>query len=318
MISLFIGIVCVGLDIYVQFFCPMLIDSRNPVIFKVNPSTSATLFVRNLSDKHLIHSPRLLLCLIRMASLSSQLKAGIYQITPGESAWQFLQRVAMGDVLRLPFRILDGTTLRDVIASLQKAPYLNHAAIDWSSISASYPSAEGLLLADTYLYEAQSLSQKLIHQAHQNLVQYLQKSWENRSKELPYQTSYELLIVASIIEKEASDPKEKRLISGVIVNRLAKKMPLQMDPTVIYAKTPRLQEKLTHEDLSIDSPYNTYRYRGLPPTPIAMVGKDAIDAAAHPEASNYLYFVAKGDGTHYFSANYEQQKQAILRYIKAP
>ena len=131
---------------------------------------------------------------------------------------------------------------------------------------------------------------------------------------MPYQSPYELLIAASIIEKESALPAERRLISGVIVNRLHKHMPLQMDPTVIYALGPSYKGSLSHEQLSIDSPYNTYQYRGLPPTPIAAVSRDALNAARDPDTQGYLYFVAKGDGSHAFSLNYLAHRQAIQRY----
>jgi UPF0755 protein len=124
------------------------------------------------------------------------------------------------------------------------------------------------------------------------------------------------LIVASILEKEAALPKERRLISGVIVNRLKNHMMLQMDPTVIYGLGEAYQGTLTHQQMTIDSPYNTYLYKGLPPTPIAMVSVDAIDAASHPEVSAYLYFVAKGDGTHEFNTTYAKHREAINQYMR--
>ena len=130
---------------------------------------------------------------------------------------------------------------------------------------------------------------------------------------MPYTTPYQLLVVASILEKEAASPEEKRLISGVIVNRLKKKMRLQMDPTVIYGEDKCYARRQPHDDLGTVSPYNTYRHHGLPPTPIAMVGKDALSAAAHPTMTNYLYFVARGDGMHDFSETYEEQRRAIAR-----
>ena len=193
---------------------------------------------------------------------------------------------------------------------------------DWQTIrhpervTLPLPSSEGLLLADTYQYNACSQARDVLNRAHSNLQHYLEASWQQRAANLPYKTPYDLLIAASIIEKETANSNEKRLISSVIVNRLRKFMPLQMDPTVIYGLGTAYTGKLTHNDLQIDSPYNTYRYRGLPPTPIAMVGKDAIDAAAHPASTNFLYFVARGDGTHYFSTSYNEQKSAIARYIK--
>lgn len=315
-ILFFIGFTIVSLDFYRLFYRPMVVGKNEDTIVRVDKFTSASSLVRLLEARHFIQSKRLFLLFIRMQNLSQHLKAGVYQIIEGESAAAFLYRVAAGDVLKEPFRIIEGTTQAQVSTNLEHAVYLTYHENDWQAIAATFPSAEGLLLADTYLYDAGSQSSDLLQRAHKNLQQFLASSWQQRSSDLPYKTSYELLIAASILEKEAAKPREKRLIAGVIVNRLRKNMPLQMDPTVIYALGTHYTGKLSRDDLHIDSPYNTYRYRGLPPTPIAMVGKDAIDAAAHPEPTDYLYFVARGDGTHYFSVTYEQQKQAISRYIR--
>jgi UPF0755 protein len=312
----YIGLTMVGFDIYRLFYRPMVVSNSEPNIVQIDKSTSASSLVQTLAARHFIQSKRALLTFIRLRGLSQQLKAGVYQIVEGESAAHFLNRVAAGDVLIESFRIIDGTTAAQVSAHLEKAIYLTYHAADWAAIAGTHSSAEGLLLADTYHYDAGSQSNDLLEHAHKNLQQFLEYSWQQRSPNLPYKTSYELLIAASILEKEAAVPREKRLIAGVIANRLRKNMPLQMDPTVIYALGAQYTGKLTREDLHIDSPFNTYRYRGLPPTPIAMVGKDAIDAAAHPEVTDYLYFVARGDGSHYFSVNYDQQKQAVSRYIR--
>ena len=301
---------------YLLFYRSMVVASKEPIIVHVDKSMSATSLVQMLESRHFISSTRLLLMYIRIEGLSQQLKAGVYQIADGESAVHFLQRVAAGDVMVESFHIIEGTTQAQVSANLTQAPYLTYNEADWHAIAALHSSAEGLLLADTYHYDAGSQSKELLEQAHKNLEQFLEHSWQQRSPGLPYKTSYELLIAASILEKEAALPREKYLISGVICNRLRKHMPLQMDPTVIYALGVRYTGKLTRDDLKVDSPYNSYRYRGLPPTPIAMVGKEAINAAAHPEPTDYLYFVARGDGSHYFSVNYEQQKQAVARYIR--
>ena len=311
-----IGFTIVSFNLYQLFVRPMVNDKNKPVIISVDKSTSAFSLVQMLKTRHFIQSKRLLLTFIRMQGLSQQLKAGVYQIIDGESAAHFLYRVAAGDVLIASFRIIEGTTEAQVANNLEHAAYLTYNANDWQAVAATHPSAEGLLLADTYHYDAGSKSIDLLEHAHKNLQQFLESSWQQRSPGLPYKTSYELLIAASILEKEAADPREKRLIAGVIINRLRKNMPLQMDPTVIYALGAGYTGKLSRENLHIDSPYNTYRYRGLPPTPIAMVGKDAINAAANPEPTDYLYFVARGDGSHYFSVNYEEQKQAVARYIR--
>lgn len=306
-------LLCVGY-IYQQINSPMQPKDDTSAIIKLDKAASAHQFVNALKNKQLINSTHLLLSVIRFKGLSHQLKAGIYQIKPGETALQLLDRVIAGDVLVEYFTIIEGTTQQRVNKELMNAPYLQYQADDWSSIQGSYSNAEGLLLADTYQYNGGSSSKFLLELAHKSLVNYLNKAWNGRDENLPYKTPYELLIAASIIEKETSLKHEKKLISGVILNRLKVRMPLQMDPTVIYGLGDQYKGKLSHNDMQHNSPYNTYRNKGLPPTPIAMVGKEAIDAAAHPQLSNYLYFVAKGDGSHHFSENYTQQRQAIERY----
>lgn len=283
------------------------------VVISLDKNTSTSSFVHDLESKHLIQSSRFFLWSIRLQGLSSRLKAGIYEIKPYETAQQFLIRVVKGDVLILPFRIIEGSTLHAITTQLMALPYVSKDSIDWSKIDENHGSAEGLLLADTYHYSAGSTGLSLLLNAHSALLRFLNEAWAHRAADLPYKNPYEMLIASSIIEKEASKPEEKRLVSGVIVNRLKKRMPLQMDPTIIYALGTAFQGKLNHVDLAIDSPYNTYKHYGLPPTPIAMVGKDSIDAAAHPTTTSYLYYVSRGDGTHQFSETYEQQKKAIVK-----
>lgn len=314
---LLMGGLIVALKFYSLLYRPLPIETTGTqsFIIQLDKNTSAVSFVYLLKRHKLIQSPRLFLLYIRLHGFSKQLKAGIYEVKVGETAREFLQRVLNGDVLMLPFRITDGTTQRNVATQLEHLPYLIQQPDDWSAIAVGHLSAEGLLLADTYHYEAGSKSAQLLLTAHAHLMQFLDKCWATRNKNLPYKTPYEMLIAASIIEKEASKADERRLISGIIMNRLLKRMPLQMDPTVIYALGAQFQGKLTHQDLSIDSPYNTYQHYGLPPTPIAMVGRDAIDAAAHPTVTQYLYFVADGSGGHHFSETYEQQRKAISEYM---
>ena len=292
----------------------MVLETATPITLVVDKNTTALSFAQMLESKHLIKSARLFLLLIRFQGLTHRLKAGIYLIKPGESAQQLLHKIEIGQVMVESFRIIEGTTLNQIAANLQSAAYLNYKEKDWLAIQGEHRSAEGLLLADTYNYNAGSEAKPLLRLAHQKLQNYLRTCWQSRSPDLPYKTAYQLLIAASILEKETALPEEKKIISGILVNRLKKKMPLQMDPTVIYALGSRYSGKLSHEDLRLNSVYNTYVYPGLPPTPIAMVGKKALDAAAHPQRTNYLYFVAKGDGSHQFSASYAEQKKAISRY----
>ena len=301
-------------NIYSLFYAPMLGVKSPSIQINIERATTAHQFAYLLKSKKLIRSAKLLLLIIRFEHLAHQLKAGLYEIQPGETAVDFLHKVVTGDVVKFNFTIVEGTTQQKIISDLLHAPYLEYNALDWQSITAGHLNAEGLLLADTYQYPAYSSAKTVLLQANQQLNNCLNDNWDHRATELPYHNPYELLIAASIIEKESAIPAERKLISGVIINRLRKGMPLQMDPTVVYALGTDHKGPLVHEDLAVLSPYNTYRYRGLPPTPIAMVTKEAIDAAAHPQLSHYLYFVAKGDGSHQFSETYVQQKQAINQY----
>ncbi|MFA6302311.1 MAG: endolytic transglycosylase MltG [Legionella sp.] len=284
------------------------------IIINFDKSASASQFAHILKENNLISSPKLFLSVIRFKGLSHKLKAGVYEVKPGETALQILQRVVAGDVLVKNFTIIAGTTQAKIDKDLQAANYLQYQADDWNMLQDGHLNAEGQVLADTYQYRGGSSGKTLLENAHQNLQTYLTNAWNNRAADLPFKSAYELLIAASIIEKESAHADERKLIAGVLVNRIKMGMPLQMDPTVIYGLKEAYTGKLSHNDLLVDSPYNTYRYRGLPPTPIATVGKEAIDAAAHPTVSKYLYFVAKGDGRHQFSETYLQQRQAISQY----
>ena len=315
----FLGMVLltlVGIAIkgYAIFHQPM--HTSTGTMIRLTRTASASTLIRQLSDQQLIDSPQVVLWLMRARGMTQRLQAGVYDIHPHETLNSFLWRVIHGDVLVASFRIVDGMTKHQVAALLAQAPYLKYAASDWANVAQGYGDAEGLLLADTYYYDADSSAASLLNRARDHLLQSLNQVWAARDVDLPYTDPYQLLIVASILEKETAHADERRLISGVIVNRLKKNMPLQMDPTVIYGLGEQFTGKLTHEDMQLASPYNTYRHRGLPPTPIAMVGKAALDAAAHPQHTNYLYFVAKGDGRHQFSESYDAQRAAISHYLR--
>jgi UPF0755 protein len=308
----------IGFELYRIIYRPIPVQSSEAVIIRVEKSTTANALIRTMHAQGWIGSVRLWTWVIRLQGLSGKLRAGIYQIQNGESAQQLLKRIVAGDVLRQSFMIRPGTTVNQISKDLQNAPYLIYQEKDWLALKPFHADPEGLLLADTYVYDAGSNGTSLLERAHAELDKVLTKAWQTRQSNLPYQNAYELLIAASILEKEAALPQERRLISGVIINRLKSHMFLQMDPTVIYALGNAYQGTLTHQDMLTDSPYNTYRYKGLPPTPIAMVSADAIDAASHPELSSYLYFVAKGDGTHEFHKTYEAHREAIRQYMRKP
>lgn len=306
----------VGLELYRIIYRPILIQNNESVIIRVDKATTANALIRMLHNQGWVGSVPLWTGLVRLQGLSGKLRAGIYQVQSGESAQHLLQRIVAGEVLHQSFMIRPGTTVYQISKDLLVAPYLEYQASDWSALDSAHTLPEGLLLADTYVYDAGSSGQALLRRARAQLETVLVQAWEKRNPALPYQNPYELLIAASILEKEASMPTERRLISGVIMNRLKMNMFLQMDPTVIYALGQAYNGSLTHQQMMIDSPYNTYRYKGLPPTPIAMVSVDAIDAASQPKLSSYLYFVAKGDGTHVFHTTYAKHREAIKQYMR--
>jgi UPF0755 protein len=308
------GDVCIYMA-YRMMHLPLISNDRLPFIISINQSETAVQFAHQLKEANLIHTTKPLLAYIRFKGYAHQIKAGVYEIMPGDSLLQLVHKVITGDVINKKFTIVPGSTVKTVMKNLKESPYLIYSEEDsWQKVTDAHKSAEGLLLADTYQYKASSNARVLLNLANQSLWQYLDKAYATRGENLPYQSAYELLIAASIIEKETAIPSERKLIAGVVINRLVKRMPLQMDPTVIYALGEQYKQPLSHADLQIESPYNTYLNRGLPPTPIAMVGREAIDAAAHPEQSDYLYYVAKGDGTHQFSKTYQEQRQAINQF----
>ena len=219
--------------------------------------------------------------------------------------------------------IVEGVTFQQILAELKQTDKLQQQLAQQTlpQILAAigiteHSNAEGLLYPDTYMFSKGDTDVALLQQAKQSMDAVINAAWQTRAEGLPYQSPYDVLIAASLIEKESAVADERPLIASVLVNRLQANMPLQFDPTVIYGLGDAYTGKLTKADMRTDTPYNTYRHRGLPPTPIAMPSKDAINAAVHPAESDYLYFVAKGDGSHVFSTNLQEHDKALRAYIE--
>ena len=256
----------------------------------------------------------------RFAGNADHIKAGEYELESGMAPVDLLQQLIEGRVKQYPLTIVEGWTfsqLRNALAEQEKISHLLKGKSDAEVMTLlGFPGQhpEGHFLPDTYLFPAGSRDIDILRRAHEALTKVLEVEWSRREADLPYQTAYDALIMASIVEKETAVTSEREQIAGVFVRRLKKRMRLQTDPTVIYGMGDTYKGNIRKRDLKADTPYNTYTRRGLPPTPIALAGQPAIRAALHPDKGDALYFVAKGDGSHYFSSTVEEHNRAVRKY----
>lgn len=248
------------------------------------------------------------------------LHSGEYRMAPGMNAEALLDLWQKGDVVQYSVTLVEGWTFRQVRAALAKQIKLEQTASDLSDTELmaklGHPDVfpEGRFFPDTYRYVRGMTDVELLKQAYNRLDEVLQEEWEKRAADVPYTDPYQALIMASLVEKETGVPQERGQIAGVFVRRLQQGMLLQTDPTVIYGLGERYNGKITRALLKEPTPYNTYVISGLPPTPISMVGREAIHAAMHPVAGNSLYFVARGDGSHVFSADLDAHNAAVKEF----
>ena len=303
--------------------------SEQPVLaaekteFVIQRGDSLGRIVRRLTDAKQIRFPGLFELLARMRGVTTDIHAGDYQILPSMTYGELLAMFVEGGVTQYNVTLVEGLTLKEILAELGQQEKLSEVG-QLSTISdhitavvqgaGKSSNLEGQFYGDTYRFEAGDTALSILQRAHKRLNQVLMEEWRQRDKNLPYKTPYEALIMASIIEKETGVPAERPDIAGVFARRLRKNMRLQTDPTVIYGLGDRFQGGLNRRMLREATPYNTYVIRGLPPTPIATVGREAIHAALHPAQGKALYFVARGDGTHYFSETLAEHNRAVRKY----
>ncbi|TNJ09112.1 ABC transporter substrate-binding protein [Aeromonas veronii] len=249
------------------------------------------------------------------------IKSGTYEIKEGAPLKETLSLFASGKEFHFSLTFVEGSRFEDWQRQLSSAPYLERLTVEQSEADLAQElgiengKLEGWFLPETYAYTTHASDLSILRRAHQDMETFLQQSWEKRQANLPYKTPYEALIMASIIEKETGQPDERAQIASVFVNRLRLGMKLQTDPTVIYGVKDRYDGNIRRSDLTDKNPYNTYVIDGLPPTPIAMPGKASIEAALNPKSTDYLYFVAKGGGAHYFSKTLDEHNRAVREYI---
>nr|WP_305777817.1 endolytic transglycosylase MltG [Pseudomonas sp. Hg5Tf] len=248
------------------------------------------------------------------------LHTGEYRMTPGMTVRELFEVWRRGDVVQYSLTLVEGWNFRQVRFALAKHEKIKQTLDGLSDAEVmdklGHPGVfpEGRFFPDTYRFVRGMTDVEFLQQAYARLDEVLAKEWAERPADLPYRDPYQALIMASLVEKETGVPQERGQIAGVFVRRMRIGMLLQTDPTVIYGMGERYNGKITRADLREPTPYNTYTNAGLPPTPIAMVGREAIHAALNPTPGSSLYFVARGDGSHIFSDDLDAHNSAVREY----
>ncbi len=282
--------------------------------------TSMRKFAEQLQKDGLLKEKWSFLFWVRYRNLSSALKAGEYQLPARATMHDLLQLVTSGQTINYPVTFIEGWNFKQMRAELARQSRLKHVIDELNDdslmkqLGAEGIHPEGRFFPDTYHYTSTMTDLEILEQAYRKMKLFLEKEWGKRAPDLPIKNMDQALTLASIIEKETGAEFERPLIAGVFINRIRKGMLLQTDPTVIYGMGESYKGNIRRKDLRKDTPYNTYTRPGLPPTPIAMPGGEAIKAALHPAATDALYFVAKGDGTHYFSKTLREHNNAVKRF----
>ena len=296
--------------------------AASPLDFTIEPGSSMRQVARQLVDAGIDVQPVALEVLARVTRRANAIKAGSYEVEAGLTPLTLLAKLTRGDVSQAELAIIEGWNFRQLRAALDRHPDLRHDSAGLSDAellarigsTASHP--EGLFFPDTYLFSRRSSDLDVLRRAHRHMLQVLDREWAQRAGGLPYKTPYQALTMASIVEKETGQAADRPMVASVFVNRLNSGMLLQTDPTVIYGLGEAFDGNLRKRDLQADTAYNTYTRPGLPPTPIAMPGVAALRAALNPPTTDYLYFVARGDGSSEFSRTLEEHNRAVAQYIR--
>ena len=288
--------------------------------YSIKKGSSLSAVIYDLANKNIIKHPRYLLLYARLNGLSNKMKTGDFHLTNKLTTKEFLDNIFTGKVIQFSLTIIEGWSFQQLLDALNKHPQIKHTVSKISKeeimlkLNLAGIHYEGQFLPDTYNFPKQLSDIEFLKRAYLSMQSVLKKEWDNRAVGLLYKNAYEALIMASIVEKETGQASEREQISGVFVRRLEKRMRLQTDPTVIYGMGDKYKGNIRKRDLQRDTPYNTYRRFGLPPTPIALPGRESIYAALHPAEGDALYFVARGDGSHQFSATLKEHNKAVIKY----
>jgi peptidoglycan lytic transglycosylase G len=315
---------CIGLRQYEESWLSTPLPAlQQPVAFQVPAGASLTAIASSLEKAGWLDKPGIWIRHAKSTGGATRIKAGEYLLQPGTTPAALLRQFVDGSVLLHTLTIPEGWTFRQALAAIQANPAVT---VEFAGLSGDevmkrlglkgrHP--EGMFFPDTYRFPRGTTDRELLQQAQSRLEEELASAWKKRRQGLPLSTAYEALILASVVEKETGAPDERPLIAGLYINRLRIGMRLQADPTVIYGIGESFDGDLRSRDLVTDTPYNTYTRAGLPPTPIALVGSAALEAAVRPAATGALYIVAtgKGDGRHYFANSLVAHNSNVARHL---
>ncbi|MFS1539383.1 MAG: endolytic transglycosylase MltG [Candidatus Phlomobacter fragariae] len=305
----------------IQNYADTAININETIIFTLPAGTGRAGLELLLIEKKIINPANKFQWLLRVEPQLAQFKAGTYRLNPDMSLRTMLEMFFAGKEAQFSLLFTEGSRFEDWKKVLHQAPYLKQTIENQSADKLAQQlglqpgqSLEGWFYPDTYYYTEEVSDFDILKRAHRKMLMALEYEWQGRASNLPYKMPYEMLIMASIIEKETGIDIERAKVASVFINRLKKKMRLQTDPTVIYGLGDKYRGVLYRSDLYKPSPYNTYLIAGLPPSPIAMPGRASIKAATHPDETGYFYFVATGNGGHTFTTNFNDHNQAVKHY----
>ncbi len=290
-------------------------------VIEIEKGDSFKTISNKLLESHIAIKPLWFKVIAYEKKVANKLKAGEYELKAGLTMPEILAVFVAGKARQYSITFPEGWNFKQILEKIQQNPQIEQTvgAMDFESLmekmGSKYKHPEGLFFPDTYFFDKQTTDIEILKTAYNKMQLVLGEEWKNRAEELPLNSPYEALILASIVEKETGAAIERTQISGVFTRRLKKGMLLQTDPTVIYGMGDRYKGDIRYKDLRQATPYNTYVIKGLPPTPIAMPGQHAIHAALHPAEGKSLYFVAKGNkGIHKFSATLKEHNNAVNKY----
>lgn len=313
----------VGAFAHLSYFAQQpLTLPRTPFEFTVQQGQSLRQVARELTRAGLLQEPYRFALTARLLEKTTNIKAGDYELTQALTPTELLEKMIRGEVRQVSITFIEGHTFAQLRKALDEHPDLTHSTKDLpeaqllAQVGATEQHPEGLFFPETYRFHKGASDVEILKRAYQDMQTHLTGLWAARDASLPLRTPYEALILASIVEKETGQAAERPQIAAVFVNRLNINMRLQTDPTVIYGLGAGFDGNLTKAHLRADTPYNTYTRGGLPPTPIALPGQGALQAALKPAKGPWLYFVARGDGTHFFSSTLAEHNRAVAQYQK--